>query len=137
MSDLAKYHFNDSHFNAEGHCMYWRFWKRFKILPFTMLNVSKNGLSVSIGHRGFHLTFNRHGVRMTVGLPGTGLSAIGYRRYAQLRGSAAVPDSALAEKLSGGRRQSSLNRLCSQEPTACQPPPETNSSERNQARDKT
>lgn len=111
--------------------MYWKFWRRFKILPFTTLNVSKTGLSVSVGQRGFHLTFNRHGVRMTVSLPGTGLSAMEYRRYAQFLGDTPVSDPALTRRLSVDRRQSSLDRLCGQKITTCQPPPESNSSERN------
>lgn len=63
-----------------------RFWRRFGIAPFTTLNVSKGGLSVSFGRRGLHLTLGRHGARVTAGLPGTGLSLTDYRRYKDLGG---------------------------------------------------
>lgn len=55
-----------------------RFRRTFKIFPGVKINVSKSGISTTIGPRGFHLTFNRHGVRQSVGLPGTGLSETSY-----------------------------------------------------------
>ncbi len=58
--------------------MHIRFRRTFKILPGVHLNVSKHGISTTVGPRGMHLTFNRYGVRQDVGLPGTGLSEYGY-----------------------------------------------------------
>ncbi len=55
-----------------------RFRRTFRILPGVRLNVSKHGISTSVGGRGAHLTFNRFGVRQSVGLPGTGLSETSY-----------------------------------------------------------
>lgn len=55
-----------------------RFRRTYKILPGVKLNVSKHGISTTIGPRGMHLTFNRYGVRQDVGLPGTGLSEYSY-----------------------------------------------------------
>ena len=54
--------------------MGWRFWRRVRIAPGVTLNIGKTGpSSVSFGPRGFKVTAGRHGKRMTVGLPGTGL----------------------------------------------------------------
>ena len=39
------------------------------------LNLSKGGVSTSLGVRGAHMTFGRRGRRETVGLPGSGLYA--------------------------------------------------------------
>ncbi|SRR5579885_2542079 len=50
-----------------------RFYRRFRTGPFR-LNLSKGGVSFSVGGRGAWLTFGRGRVRTTVGLPGTGLS---------------------------------------------------------------
>ncbi len=51
-----------------------RFQRRIKILPGVTLNVSKSGVSTSIGTRGAHVTLGKNGVRTTVGIPGTGIS---------------------------------------------------------------
>jgi hypothetical protein len=40
--------------------------------------VSKGGISSSIGFRGFHINIGKHGIRQTIGLPGSGLSATSY-----------------------------------------------------------
>ncbi len=50
-----------------------RIWRRFKIAPGLTLNLSKGGVSTSVGHRGARVTFGKHGVRQTVGIPGTGV----------------------------------------------------------------
>jgi uncharacterized protein DUF4236 len=54
--------------------MPFRFFRRIRIAPGVKLNVSKSGLSTSIGARGAHVTIGHGKVRTTVGLPGTGLS---------------------------------------------------------------
>lgn len=51
--------------------MGFRFQRRIKLLPGVRLNVSKSGISTSIGGRG--LTYNSRGT-VTAGIPGTGLS---------------------------------------------------------------
>jgi Protein of unknown function (DUF4236) len=47
---------------------------RFKIAPGFRVNVSKSGVSESIGGRGAWFTIGPHGTRSTIGLPGSGLS---------------------------------------------------------------
>ena len=55
-----------------------RFRRTFRILPGVRVNVSRHGVSTTVGPRGMHLTFNRYGVRQDVGVPGTGLSEYSY-----------------------------------------------------------
>ena len=55
-----------------------RFRRSFNILPGVKVNVSKGGVSFTVGTKGYHLNFSRHGVRQTVGLPGSGLSHTTY-----------------------------------------------------------
>jgi hypothetical protein len=54
--------------------MGFRFRRTFRLLPGLRLNLSKSGVSASVGTRGACLTFGRNGTRTTVGLPGTGIS---------------------------------------------------------------
>lgn len=54
--------------------MGFRFRKSIKLLPGVRLNLSKSGVSTSIGRRGATVNLSERGVRGTVGLPGTGLS---------------------------------------------------------------
>jgi hypothetical protein len=51
-----------------------RFYRRVRLAPGLTLNLSKRGVSASVGVRGAHVTVGRDGVRETVGLPGTELS---------------------------------------------------------------
>ena len=55
-----------------------RFRRTFKIFPGVKINMSKGGISSSIGFRGFHINISRHGIRQTIGLPGSGLSETSY-----------------------------------------------------------
>ena len=55
-----------------------RFRKSFKIFPWFKINISKSGISQTIGSKGFHLTFSKRGVRQSIGIPGTGLSETSY-----------------------------------------------------------
>jgi len=55
-----------------------RFRKSFKIFPGVKVNVSKGGISVSVGKPGATLNFSKHGVRQTIGLPGSGVSQTSY-----------------------------------------------------------
>jgi Protein of unknown function (DUF4236) len=59
--------------------MPFRFYRRFRAGPFRM-NVSKRGVSWSIGGRGAWLTVGRGRVRESVDLPGTGLGWYRQRR---------------------------------------------------------
>jgi Protein of unknown function (DUF4236) len=49
-----------------------QFWRRYRAGPFR-LNVSKGGVSTSIGRRGMWYTVGPRGTRTTFGLPGSGL----------------------------------------------------------------
>jgi hypothetical protein len=53
--------------------MGFRFYRRVRIIPGVRLNLSKSGVSASIGGRGAWYTVGPKGTRSTVGLPGTGL----------------------------------------------------------------
>jgi len=55
-----------------------RFRRTFKILPGVKVNMSKGGISFTVGTKGYHLNFSKRGVRQTVGLPGSGLSQTSY-----------------------------------------------------------
>jgi hypothetical protein len=50
-----------------------RLWRRKRIVPGLRLNLSKSGLSASIGRRGVWYTVGPAGERVTAGLPGSGL----------------------------------------------------------------
>ena len=54
--------------------MGFRFRKSVKILPGVKLNLSKAGISTSVGKRGATVNFSKRGTRATVGIPGTGIS---------------------------------------------------------------
>ena len=54
--------------------MGWRFRKSFKVAPWTRLNISKGGLSWSVGGRNVRLNFSKRGITRSISLPGTGLS---------------------------------------------------------------
>mgnify|MGYP000163737350 CR=1 FL=1 len=54
--------------------MGFRFQKRIKILPGVSINLSKSGVSTSVGPPGAKVTFGNGKTRTTVGLPGTGIS---------------------------------------------------------------
>jgi hypothetical protein len=54
--------------------MGWRFRHSFKVIPGVRLNLSKSGLSASIGGAPFTLNVNPHGVYGTASIPGTGIS---------------------------------------------------------------
>jgi hypothetical protein len=54
--------------------MGFRFRRSFSIAPGFRLNLSKSGVSASVGRRGLWFTIGPRGTRETVGIPGTGLS---------------------------------------------------------------
>jgi hypothetical protein len=55
-----------------------RFRRTFTLFPGVKVNVSKGGMSITVGRRGFHLNFSKHGVRQTTSLPGSGISHTSY-----------------------------------------------------------
>jgi hypothetical protein len=55
-----------------------RFRRTFKLFPGVKINVSKGGISVTVGPRGAKLNFSRRGVKQTIGIPGSGLSESSY-----------------------------------------------------------
>ena len=52
--------------------------KSFNLFPGVKVNMSKGGMSITVGRKGFHLNFSKRGVRQTVGLPGSGISESSY-----------------------------------------------------------
>src|ERR1041384_898137 len=52
--------------------------KSFNLFPGVKMNMSKGGMSITVGGKGFHLNFSKRGVRQTVGLPGSGISESSY-----------------------------------------------------------
>ena len=53
--------------------MAWRFRKRISFGKFLKFNISKSGVSTTIGPRGFSVNIGKKGVYRNVGIPGTGL----------------------------------------------------------------
>jgi hypothetical protein len=70
--------------------MGWSFRRRIKVIPGVYLNVSKRGVSTTVGVRGASLTFRGDGTYANVGIPGTGLSS---RQKISGRTSAPLPSS--------------------------------------------
>jgi Protein of unknown function (DUF4236) len=61
-------------FGYQGIAMGIRFRRSFKVAPGVRLNVSKSGISTSIGSKGATVNIGRGKRRVTVGIPGTGVS---------------------------------------------------------------
>ena len=55
--------------------MAWRYRKRLKIIPGVHLNLSKSGVSATIGVRGMSVTYGNKGTYANIGIPGTGMFA--------------------------------------------------------------
>ena len=55
-----------------------RFHRQFTLFPGVKVNVSKTGMSLTIGGKGFHLNLSKRGVMQTTNLPGKGLSHRSY-----------------------------------------------------------
>jgi hypothetical protein len=53
---------------------YFRFRRSFRLFPGLRINLSKSGVSTSVGRRGLWFTIGPRGTRETIGIPGTGLS---------------------------------------------------------------
>ena len=71
--------------------MAWNYRKRIKIAPGIYLNLSKGGVSTSIGPKGAKISIGKNGTYLNTSIPGTGL----YSRT----------------KLSGSGKSDSLNSL--------------------------
>lgn len=54
--------------------MGFRFRKSIRIAPGVRINLSKRGVSTSLGPRGATVNISKRGVKSTMGIPGTGLS---------------------------------------------------------------
>lgn len=52
--------------------------KTFTLFPGVKVNVSKGGMSITVGRKGFHLNLSKRGVRQTTSLPGSGISHTSY-----------------------------------------------------------
>ena len=52
-----------------------RFRKSFKVAPGVRINLSKSGISTSLGGKGFTANLSKRGTRVTAGIPGSGFSA--------------------------------------------------------------
>ena len=65
--------------------MGWRFRQSFKVIPGLRLNLSRSGLSASIGGAPFTLNIGPHGVTGTEAIPGTGISYREHVNFAQPR----------------------------------------------------
>jgi hypothetical protein len=65
--------------------MGFRFQKRLSILPGVRVNLSKGGVSTSLGPRGADVNIGRSGINTNAGIPGTGLS---YRSKVGSKGGA-------------------------------------------------
>lgn len=48
------------------------FRKRIKVIPGVYLNISKSGISTSMGVKGARITFGKKGIYTNIGIPGTG-----------------------------------------------------------------
>ncbi|MGA8146383.1 MAG: DUF4236 domain-containing protein [Gallionellaceae bacterium] len=55
---------------------FFRFRRRIKLIPHVWFNLSKTGISTSVGDKGFTVNFRRGQVKTTASIPGTGLSYI-------------------------------------------------------------
>ncbi len=55
-----------------------RFHRTIRVAPGVKLNLSKSGISTTVGPKGFHFTFGKRGIRRTIGIPGTGISETDY-----------------------------------------------------------
>jgi hypothetical protein len=80
--------------------MSFRFQKRIKILPGLRLNVSKTGISWTVGTRGAGVTARDGKLTGNAGLPGTGLS---YRKRLDLPESAPLNTAAASNELPQAR----------------------------------
>ena len=53
--------------------MAWNFRRRKKIAPGVYINMSKRGISTTVGPKGASMTFGPNGTYMNMSIPGTGM----------------------------------------------------------------
>jgi hypothetical protein len=89
--------------------MGFRFRKRIKLAPGVHINLSRRGVSTSLGAPGATVNVSKRGTRATVGLPGTGLSYT--EQVSRPRNTPPNADDADAGHGPGGRGGSDARRL--------------------------
>ena len=82
-----------------------RFRRTFTLFPGVKVNVSKGGMSITVGRKGFHLNFSKRGVKQTIGLPGSGLSQTSYLYKNDPDEETEKKEEAEAEETTAARRQ--------------------------------
>ena len=90
-----------------------RYRKQIKLLPGVKLNISKSGVSTSVGRPGATMNVSRRGTRATVGIPGSGLSystQVTSRAKRAKRVRAAASSQSLREIESRVRKEDGLSR---------------------------
>lgn len=80
--------------------MAFRFYRSWKILPGVRLNLSKSGISTTLGVRGANMNVGRPRRRYTLGLPGSGLSYVRNAAHKRRRGAASREDDGRAPRSS-------------------------------------
>jgi hypothetical protein len=93
--------------------MGFRFRRSFRVFPGLKVNLSKSGVSTSVGTRGAWFTIGPRGTRATVGIPGTGLS------YTEVGHSS--PRAAVFGKLPQTQPVNAENALADPAPTESEP----------------
>lgn len=78
-----------------------RFQKRIKLLPGITANLSRKGVSTSIGATGARVTYGHGEKRTTVGLPGTGISHSEIERTTPATQAEAAPENDTTNLLVG------------------------------------
>lgn len=53
--------------------MAWNYRRRVKVIPGVYLNLSKSGISTSVGVKGASLTFSKNGTYLNQSIPGLGI----------------------------------------------------------------
>jgi hypothetical protein len=89
-----------------------RFRKSIKLGPGLRINLSKSGISTSIGKRGASINMRKNGTYANIGVPGTGISF-----HEKLSGSSAAPRSS--------RSYSTFEAVSSTDTSICQEKPVT------------
>ena len=65
--------------------------KSIKIAPGVRINISKGGVSTSLGVKGATANLSKRGTRITTGIPGTGISSSTFYKAKQKQAAPAVP----------------------------------------------
>lgn len=71
--------------------MGFRFRRSVQVLPWVRLNLSKSGVSLTVGPRGANVNISPRGLRKTVGLPGTGFSYVSETSLDEILGQEEKP----------------------------------------------